>query len=200
MRRLQTTIVLLVAAGRAVQFSTRAAPPRFPRRETPPADVVAAQLDAFSSPPNIGRAYDLFSRARRLAITEAAMDDVRQAYPPREIILEKLEGALRESCPGLVGHDRSEVLSGLAISEYDGVHLPQWRCRVRVACAGGTRSYTFHLTRQSDPPPPTIDFDERFDTGRDIDGFEGCWFVARIVPEDGGARVEAPAPLELVPA
>lgn len=149
------------------------------------------------------------------------MDDVRQAYPPREIILEKLEGALRESCPGLVGHDRSEVLSGLAISEhqpartskfngrhlaelgrrrYDGVHLPQWRCRVRVACAGGTRSYTFHLTRQSDPPPPTIDFDERFDTGRDIDGFEGCWFVARIVPEDGGARVEAPAPLELVPA
>ena len=111
-----------------------------------------------------------------------------------------LEIALRESCPGLLGHDRYEISSSLAIREYDGVHLPQWRCRVRCQTGSRTRAFIFHCTRQSDPPPPTIDFDDRFDKSRLIDGFEGCWFVWKIEPDEGGVAVAAPAPARLVPA
>ena len=118
----------------------------------------------------------------------------------REAVLGKLEIALRESCPGLLGHDRYEISSSLAIREYDGVHLPQWRCRVRCRTGSRTRAFIFHCTRQSDPPPPTIDFDDRFDKSRLIDGFEGCWFVWKIEPDEGGVAVAAPAPARLVPA
>ena len=44
---------------------------RFPKPETPPAEVVAAQLDALRLE-DIPRAYSLCSRARRLAIQDSA--------------------------------------------------------------------------------------------------------------------------------
>ena len=171
-------IAALILSGHAIALSVTTAPKavKFPSRATPPADVVAAQLDALRRN-DVARTYELFSRARRLAIDEAARGDARHYEVSREVVLEKLEIALRESCPGLLGHDRYEISSSLAIREYDGVHLPQWRCRVRCRTGSRTRAFIFHCTRQSDPPPPTIDFDDRFDKSRLIDGFEGCWFV-----------------------
>ena len=51
------------------------------------------------------------------------------------------------------------------------------------------------------PPPPTIEFDTRFDKSRAIDGNEACWFVWKIEPDEGGlAAVVEPAPARLVPA
>ena len=81
------------------------------------------------------------------------------------------------------------------------VHLPQCRCRVRCSTGSKTRAFLFHCTRQSDPPPPTIEFDTRFDKSRAIDGNEACWFVWKIEPDEGGrAAVVEPAPARLVPA
>lgn len=197
------TRVLLLCAAAAAFSQVNKAPKKasmFPTRETPPTAVLAAQLSALQRR-DIAGAFALFSRARKLQITETAAVDRRQTAIPLDVVLRKLEDALDESCPGLLGHERCEVLSSLALSEYDGVHLPKWRCRVRVLGEGGAaRSYQFHLTRQSDPPPPTIDFDEKYDKCRDIDGFEGCWFVWRIEPEDGGLEVAAAPTPELVPA
>ena len=48
-------------------------------------------------------------------------------------------------------------------------------------------------------PPPTIEFDDRFDKFRLIDGFEGYWFVWKIEPDEGGVAVVEPAPARLVP-
>ena len=118
----------LILSAHAVTFAPKAL--KFPSRATPPAHVVSAQLDALRRN-DIAKTYDLFSRARRLAIDEAARGDARHYEVSREVVLQKLEMALRESCPGLLGHDRYEISSSLAIREYDGVHLPQWRCRVR---------------------------------------------------------------------
>eukprot|EP00966_Prymnesium_polylepis_P159878 3695329-Prymnesium_polylepis.1 len=42
---------------------------RFPTRDTTPAEVVTAQLQALSNS-NLTRAFELFSRARRAVITE----------------------------------------------------------------------------------------------------------------------------------
>ena len=187
----------VILSAHAVTFAPKAV--KFPSRATPPADVVVAQLDALRRN-DIAKTYELFSRARRLAIDEAARGDARHYEVSREVVLEKLAIALRESCPGLLGHDRYEISSSLAIREYDGIHLPQWRCRVRCRSGSRTRAFIFHCTRQSDPPPPTIDFDDRFDKSRLIDGFEGCWFVWRIEPDEGGVAVVAPAPARLVPA
>ena len=155
----------------------------FPTRSTPPADVLSAQLEALQRA-DMARAYDLFSRAARLAIDEAACADVRQSSVSSDARLRTLERSLRESCPGIIGHDRCDILASLAVSEYDGRRLPQWRCRVRVLTGGATKCFTYHLTRQSDPPPPTIDFDEALDGARAIDGYEGCWFVWKIVPDE----------------
>ena len=187
----------LILSAHAGTFAPQAL--KFPSRATPPAHVVSAQLDALRRN-DIAKTYELFSRARRLAIDEAARGDARHYEVSREVVLQKLAIALRESCPGLLGHDRYEISSSLAIREYDGVHLPQWRCRVRCRTGSRTRAFIFHCTRQSDPPPPTIDFDDRFDKSRLIDGFEGCWFVWKIEPDEGGVAVAAPAPARLVPA
>ena len=62
--------------------------------------------------------------------------------------------------------------------------LPTWTFRVRI---DGSKYFVFRLTRQSD-------YDPKGDV-RDNDGFERCWFVWSIQPDDGGnARVEAPGP------
>ena len=166
---------LVILSGSAIALSTTATKEtvKFPSRATPPADVVVAQLEALRQN-DVARTFELSSRARRLAIEEASRSDARHFQVKREVVLEKLETALRESCPGLLGHDRYEISSSLAISEYDGVHLPQWRCRVRCCTGSKTRAFLFHCARQSDPPPPTIEFDKRFDKSRAIDGNEAC--------------------------
>ena len=193
---------LMMFSGTAIALSvtTTTKAVQFPSRATPPVDVVVAQLDALRQN-DVARTFELFSRARRLAIEEAARSDARHFQVKRQVVLEKLETALRESCPGLLGHNRYEISSSLAISEYDGVHLPQWRCRVRCSAGSKTRAFLFHCTRQSDPPPPTIEFDTRFEKSRAIDGNEACWFVWKIEPDEGGrAAVVEPAPARLVPA
>ena len=192
-------IAALIPHAIALSVTTAPKAVKFPSRATPPAEIVVEQLEALRRN-DVARTNELFSRARRLAIDEAARGDARHYEVSREVVLEKLEIALRESCPGLLGHDRYEISSSLAIREYDGIHLPQWRCRVRCRTGSRTRAFIFHCTRQSDPPPPTIDFDDRFDKSRLIDGFEGCWFVWRIEPERGGVAVAANAPARLVPA
>lgn len=165
---------------------------KWPTRETPPRDVLAAQLTALRDA-DLERIYGLFSRARRLAINESAAKDARQ-FPPFDDVLKGLGRGLRASCPGLLGHDACEILSALAVSEFDGIHIPRWTCRARVSRGSKSKTFTFTLTRQSDPPPPTIEIDERVDAGtRAIDGYEGCWFVWSIAPDGGGAPVVAAA-------
>ena len=185
-------------AGAPEAVEEPAAAAQFPCRATPPPEVLAAQLAALRAG-DMARTFALFSRARRLAIEESAATDARM-LPPRDVVLAKLEAGLRADCPGLVDHDDAEVLSSLAVSSYDGVRLPRWTCRARVRRGARTRTFRFTLTRQSDPPPPTIEINEACDKSRNIDGFEGCWFVWSIAPDDGGvlAAVAAPRPVALV--
>ena len=96
---------LVILSGSAIALSTTATKEtvKFPSRATPPADVVVAQLEALRQN-DVARTFELSSRARRLAIEEASRSDARHFQVKREVVLEKLETALRESCPGLLGH------------------------------------------------------------------------------------------------
>ena len=88
---------------------------------------------------------------------------------------------LRRECSGLLGHRTAEVVGSLSDPSPQEGMLPTWLCRVKV----GSADYMFKLTRQSD-----------FDGGdpRDRDGFERCWFVWTIVPDDDrGGNVRAPS-------
>ena len=107
----------------------------------------------------------------------------------------RVRAALRESCPGLLGHSSATILSALQLEEKNKGRLPHWRCRVRVHADPETGQpggyYAMTLVRQHDPPPPvrerstpTMAMDPR--NADRFDGFEGCWFVWSIVPDNGG--------------
>ena len=84
---------------------------------------------------------------------------------------------------GLLGHGEAEIVASLGDPEPEGGLLPKWNYRVRV----DGRFFVFTLTRQSD-----------FDGGdpRDRDGFERCWFVWSVQPDNGGnVRAESQAPI-----
>lgn len=166
---------------------------RFPKPETPPAEVVAAQLDALRLE-DIPRAYSLCSRARRLAIQDSARRDVRESNLAPEREHELFREILAHGCPGLVGHRAAEIVASLSDPVPQRGRLPTHLVRVRVDEA---QHFLFTLTRQSD-----------FDGGdvRDKDGFERCWFVWTIGADDdrgGNSRIEnAPTPIggEPIPA
>ena len=174
-----------------------AIPAAFPVPETPPSEVLTAQLDALKGG-DIPRVFKLFSRARRLAIEENSRRDVREFNVNPERVHAEVASMLVADCPGLLGHREAEVVASLGDPEPQKGLLPRWVFRVKVdGIRSGTRGYddvtryfVFILTRQSD-----------FDGGdpRDKDGFERCWFVWSIRPDNGGgnARVETP---ELVPS
>ncbi|KAL1530163.1 hypothetical protein AB1Y20_001079 [Prymnesium parvum] len=161
---------------------------RFPTPQTQPAEVVLAQLKALRKA-NIPQTYHLFSRARRLEIDEGARRDMREKVRPERAYAVLVEMLTRD-CPGLVGHRSSEIVGSLGDPEPQQGLLPKWVYRVNV---DDTRHFVFTLTRQS-----------RYDGGdpRDYDGFEGCWFVWTITPEDDGGslREDALAPDSPIPA
>ena len=176
---------------------------RFPTAETPPAEVVRASLRALSAG-NLTRTFELFSRARRAVIVEDGRSQGGGGMLDRTLDVEaRVRHVLETSCPGLLFHASSEVISGLAINGRSGGRLPRWRGRVKVrtfsaemfdsedggflraaAEAAPPAYFVFTLTRQHDPPPTprelaSIDCRE---TAR-FDGFDGCWFVWKIEPE-----------------
>merc|ERR1712039_21178 len=93
-------------------------------------------------------------------------------------------------CSCLLHHRCYEVLTVLTDPAPKKGLLPKCVCRLRVN--GGERYFICTLTRQS-----------AFDGGdpRDCDGFERCWFVWTIAPDDPGRdfsieRVTAPQDYE----
>ena len=153
---------------------------RFPSRTTHPMEVAQAELSALRAA-DLPEAYRLLSRARRLAIDEAARRDVREFHLKPELAHAALGEILKRDAPGLLGHASSEIVASLGDPEPPSGLLPKWTFRVRV---DGSRTYVFTLTRQS-----------AFDGGdpRDDDGFASCWFVWSIQADDGGG---GSAPLE----
>ena len=95
---------------------------------------------------------------------------------------------LDSDCPGLLGHRSAEVFGSLGDPAPQAGLLPKWLCRVRVN--SGELKFTFTLTCQSD-----------FDGGdvRDYDGFERCWLVWDIRPDDSGGNAVVEAAPEPVP-
>ena len=94
-----------------------ATPPRFPTADTPPEEVVAAQLQALSDG-NLTKVFSLFSRARRTVIVETgrAQGGGGQLMPPPEVVRKRVRAVLDETCPGLIGHAGAEVISGLTLN------------------------------------------------------------------------------------
>ena len=94
-----------------------AASPRFPTADTPPEEVVAAQLQALSDG-NLTKVFSLFSRARRTVIVETgrAQGGGGQLMPPPEVVRKRVRAVLDETCPGLIGHAGAEVISGLTLN------------------------------------------------------------------------------------
>jgi hypothetical protein len=95
-----------------------AASPRFPTADTPPEEVVAAQLQALSDG-NLTKVFSLFSRARRTVIVETgrAQGGGGQLMPPPEVVRRRVRALLDQACPGLIGHAGAEVFSGLALHD-----------------------------------------------------------------------------------
>lgn len=156
---------------------------RFPSRTTHPMEVAQAELSALRAA-DLPEAYRLLSRARRLAIDEAARRDVREFHLKPELAHAALGEILKRDAPGLLGHASSEIVASLGDPEPPSGLLPKWTFRVRV---DGFRHYMLTLTRQSE-----------FDGGdpRDKDGNERCWLVWQIKADsDGGSEVEAPPEL-----
>ena len=77
-------IAALIPHAIALSVTTAPKAVKFPSRATPPGDVVVAQLDALRRN-DVARTYELFSRARRLAIDEAARGDARHYEVSREV-------------------------------------------------------------------------------------------------------------------
>ena len=178
---------MIVAA--ALVLSSLIPPPsgspntRFPSRTTHPMEVAQAELSALRAA-DLPEAYRLLSRARRLAIDEAARRDVREFHLKPELAHAALGEILKRDAPGLLGHASSEIVASLGDPEPPSGLLPKWTFRVRV---DGFRHYMLTLTRQSE-----------FDGGdpRDKDGNERCWLVWQIKADsDGGSKVEAPPEL-----
>lgn len=148
---------------------------RFPTPRTQPVEVVEAQLCALQSV-NIPRTFQLFSRARRLEIEEVTRRDMREKVRPERVYSTLVEMLTRE-CPGLVGHQSSKIVGSLGDPNPRKGLLPKWVYRVNV---DDSHHFVFTLTRQS-----------RYDGGdpRDCDGFESCWFIWSITPEDDGGNI-----------
>ena len=177
-------LLALMLSQRAAAYQTPPPPSvRFPTPATHPMEVTLAQLNALRTR-NMPRTFGLFSRARRLQIEDDARRDMREKIGPEDVH-EALIKMLRRECPGLVGHSSAEIVNSLGDPEPARGLLPKWTLRVKVD--GGERHFLFTLTRQSD-----------FDGGdpRDKDGFEKCWLVWNIAPDDDrggdGAVVDAP--------
>ena len=130
------------------------------------------ELDALRAS-DIARTFGLFSRARRLLLAEEAARDVREIVNETRIC-EWLVTTLRMDCVGLLGHGSYEVIASLSDPLPSKGMLRTHTFKVKV---DGKRCFIFTLTRQSG-----------FDGGdaRDRDGFEDCWFVWTIAPEDNG--------------
>lgn len=146
---------------------------KFPNQSTPPLDVLKAQLLALQEG-NLNNAYHLFSRARRLQIDDSVRTDMRESARP-DRIESYLGSFLSETCPGIINHDDHRIVTSLTDPDPTPGRIPTMICR--VAINGGSRHFTFSLTRQS-----------TFDGGdpRDNDGYERCWFVWSIKPDDDG--------------
>lgn len=181
----------------------------WPTVDTTPEEVVAAQLQALSDY-KLTRVFQLFSRARRAILTEEGRSQGGggQLDPPPIEIQRRVRRALDTTCPGLIGHGSSEIISGLTLNEEGGGRLPRWCGRVKVdtfysdmydTCDGGflaaaaaaepPRYFLFTLTRQSPAPEAASPKARRtlVPTRRDaLDGFEGCWLVWCIEPERRG--------------
>lgn len=122
--------------------------PRFPTRSTPPLEVMNAQLEALQRGDMAG-VFRLFSHARRLAIEDGARRDVREFNVQEGAVYAALASMLASSCPGLVAHDRPEVIASFGDPDATSPgRLPTWICRVRVRCGetGVARLFTFTLT------------------------------------------------------
>ena len=183
---------LATVALSPVMMSTTDSVTKFPTSATPPLDVAMAQLDALRDA-DIEKVYSLFSRARRAIFADYGR--AQSCPPPPRVLHRRVRAALRESCPGLLGHSSATILSALQLEEKNKGRLPHWRCRVRVHADPETGQpggyYAMTLVRQHDPPPPvrerstpTMAMDPR--NADRFDGFEGCWFVWSIVPDNGG--------------
>ena len=153
---------------------------RFPTASTMPSAVLAAQLEALRAA-DIPRTYRLMSRARRFLIEEGAQRDMRETVSV-ERVHEGLAASLEDDCPGLLSHRSAEIVASLADPNPRRGLLPTHNFRVRI---DGVRNFVFTLTCQSG-----------YDGGdaRDCDGYEGCWLVWKIRPDDGGgsARIREP--------
>ena len=73
---------------------------RFPSRTTHPMEVAQAELSALRAA-DLPEAYRLLSRARRLAIDEAARRDVREFHLKPELAHAALGEILKRDAPGL---------------------------------------------------------------------------------------------------
>jgi hypothetical protein len=162
--------------------------------ETPPSEVLESQLQALRMG-DIPCVYRLFSRARKLIFEDGCRMDLRDARVKPERIHSAVATVLVSNCPGLLGHQSSEVVASLCDPAPEPGLLPKMTFRVKVRTSMDlNRYYFFTLTRQSP-----------FDGGdpRDCDGFERCWFVWSITLDDdrgGSERLEeAPTPT-LLPA
>lgn len=145
---------------------------KFPTPEVHPVEVTMAHLAALRRR-DADNVFKLFSRAQRLAIEDSVRRDVREKRPPPEKLHDTVIDMLEDSCPGLLGHDTSEIVTALSDPAPKPGLLPKSVVRVRVDEA---RHFVFTLTRQSG-----------YDGGdaRDCDGYERCWFVLQIKPDDG---------------
>lgn len=156
----------------------------FPTSSTTPSEVLEAQLCALQDN-DLMMTYQLFSRARRLVIDDAARIDMRQTNLPKERIVGVVQQLLDTECPDLVDHAHHTIVSAAEDPLPEKGRLPTTVCRVGVqqgslsssSASSRQKYYLVTLTRQS-----------MYDGGdpRDEDGFERCWFVWSIQLEDGG--------------
>jgi len=80
--------------------------------QTPPAEVVQRQLEAFRAN-DVRSAYALFSRARRRFFEEEGR--AQSSRPPDETLDAIVADYLTAGCPGLLGHARAEIVSAVGV-------------------------------------------------------------------------------------
>jgi hypothetical protein len=171
---------------------------RFPTCEDNPKEVVAAQLKALRDR-SMSRIYPLFSRALRSHFEEAgrAQGGGSALKPPTEFLYKRTENYLEQTCPGLLGNERFEVLSVFELERGKKGRLPMVSCTAVVQAADDSpaRMFFFTLTKQRDTPAesdkPPSPFDER--NSARFDGFEGCWLIQSITAggeADGDVNVK----------
>jgi len=167
--------------------------PLFPTPDTPPAEVVEAQLEAFRER-DLAEVFRLYSRARRMLLKEGLSHKdktpgMREGIPSARL-LSALEAELERDCPGLLGHGDSQVLAAFSDPMPTRGLIPTVLTRVRVDGV----VYVFTLTRQSASDGMVrADGERRFaGQGSEDDGFELCWFVWKIRRESGGSEAATP--------